>query len=306
MKKKKIFFSDPTGHTGIIFNIQRYSITDGPGIRTTVFLKGCPLKCLWCHNPEGIEMQPEIGWHRNLCTKCLKCIEVCPNKAIKLENEKIVTDEGLCELCGKCVEICERNAREIIGKVMTVEEVFSEVKEDINFYKESNGGVTFSGGEPLMQSEFVLNCFRKFHKNSIHTVLDTSGCGRWESLERILSFTDLVIYDLKQMDPVKHISYTGANPSKIWDNLKRVLKSGIAIWIRVPVIPGYNDDEENIKKTTEFITGYKNVKKIELLPYHQLGEPKYNMLNKEYKLSNLHPASKDSITKLNKIVASIH
>jgi pyruvate formate lyase activating enzyme len=293
---------DPAVTPGIIFDIQKYAIDDGPGIRTTVFLKGCPLRCLWCHNPEGMKMSPEIGWHEKYCTKCFKCMEVCPNSAIVLREDRLVTEESLCELCGRCVKECPANAREMIGKIVTVDEVFAEVKEDRAFYQESNGGITCSGGEPLVQAEFVSVLFRKCKEEGIHTALDTSGYGDWEAFERILPFTDLVIFDLKNMDATKHVSLTGVDPSRIWNNFERLAQTRVPIWVRCPVVPGYVDDEENFRKMVEYITKFDSVLKLELLSYHRLGEPKYRMLNRKYQLSGLEPPSTELMEQLKTVV----
>lgn len=295
---------DPAVPTGIIFDIQKYAIDDGPGIRTTVFLKGCPLRCLWCHNPEGMDMSPVIGWHEKNCAKCLKCIEVCPKSAIMLQEGRIVTKESLCDLCGRCVKECPTNAREMIGKTVTVDELFAELIEDRAFYQESNGGITCSGGEPLMQAEFVAALFRKCKEEGIHTALDTSGYGEWEAFERVLPFTDLVLFDLKNMDAAKHVFLTGVDPSKIWNNFERLARMRIPICIRCPVIPGCVDDEYNFRKVAEFAARFDSVQGIEILPYHRLGEPKYLMLNRKYHLVGLEPPPAGLMERLNAVVKS--
>jgi pyruvate formate lyase activating enzyme len=295
---------DPAATTGTIFDIQKFAIDDGPGIRTTVFLKGCPLRCLWCHNPEGMEMRPQVGWHEKNCIKCLKCIELCPKDAITLHEGRLVTNESLCDLCGICVKECPVDAREMIGKIVTVDELFAELIEDKAFYQESNGGVTCSGGEPLMQAEFVSALFRKCKEEGIHTALDTSGYGEWEAFERILPFTDLVLFDLKNMDRTRHVSLTGVDPLKIWNNFERLAQMRIPICIRCPVIPGCADDEDNFKKVAEFAARFDCVQGIEILPYHRLGEPKYLMLNLKYQLKGLEPPPAELMERLNAVVRS--
>lgn len=304
-QQRNCFGRDSTGNKGIIFDIQRYAIDDGPGIRTTVFLKGCPLRCLWCHNPEGIDMSPVIGWHEKYCTKCFKCIEICPNSAIVLREGRLITNESLCELCGRCVRECPTSAREMIGKIVTVHELFAELENDRAFYEESNGGITCSGGEPLMQAEFVSKLFQKCKEKGIHTTLDTSGYGEWEAFEKILPFTDLVLYDLKNMNRTKHVSFTGVEPSKIWNNFERLAQTGIPIYVRCPVVPGYIDDEDNFRKVAEFVTKFDSVLGIELLPYHRLGEPKYSMLNRKYQLLGLEPPSVELMERLNMAVRTV-
>lgn len=296
---------EPAGTTGIIFDIQKYAIDDGPGIRTTVFLKGCPLRCLWCHNPEGIDMRPVIGWHEKYCTRCFKCIEACPNSAVVFQDGRLVTIESSCDLCGRCVKECPTNAREMIGKIVTVDELFAELEEDMAFYKESNGGITCSGGEPLMQAEFVSELFRKCKEKGIHTALDTSGYGDWEAFKKILPFTDLVLYDLKNMDPAKHVSLTGVEPARIWNNFERLTLMQIPICIRCPVVPGYVDDEDNFRKVAEFAARFDSVWGIEILPFHRLGEPKYLMLNRRYQLSGLETPSAELMERLNIVVRSV-
>lgn len=291
---------------GVIFDIQRFAIDDGSGIRTTVFLKGCPLRCLWCHNPEGMDKGPVIAWHEKYCTKCLKCVEACPKSAIKFLNGRLITDESLCDLCGTCVSVCPSKAREIIGRTVTVDELFAELEEDRVFYEESNGGITCSGGEPLMQAKFVTELFRKCKENGIHTALDTSGYGEWDTFEKVLRYTDLVLFDLKNMDRTKHMSITGVDPFKLWENFEKLAQKGIPIHIRCPVIPGCVDDEENFKKVAEFASRFNCVKKIELLPYHRMGEPKYKMLNWEYKMLGVEPPAVELIQRLNKVVGSVH
>ncbi|MFB0563006.1 MAG: glycyl-radical enzyme activating protein [Candidatus Lokiarchaeia archaeon] len=288
----------------MIFNIQKFSTEDGPGIRTTVFLKGCPLRCLWCHNPEGQRKHPEIVWYDVKCTGCGECIKVCPEGAITETSEGLVTDRTLCKNCGKCAEVCVSNARELIGKVMTVDQVLDEVNKDKVFYETSGGGITVGGGEPTIFPEFLTELFKKCKEENIHTAIDTCGYVKWETLEEILQYTDLVLYDLKQMDPEKHIEQTGVPLQPILDTLKKIDAMGKPIWIRTPVIPGYTDDEENIRKIAEFLSELKNVKRWDLLPYHKLGEPKMERLDREYALKGLEPPEKEYMLKLKGIADS--
>nr|MDO8098439.1 glycyl-radical enzyme activating protein [Candidatus Njordarchaeota archaeon] len=288
----------------MIFNIQKFSTEDGPGIRTTVFLKGCPLRCLWCHNPEGLALHPEIVWYDVKCVGCGECTKTCPEGAITKTSEGLVTNRTLCKNCGKCAETCTSGARELIGKVMTVDQVLQEVEKDKVFYDTTGGGVTLSGGEPAIYPEFATELFKKCKNGSIHTALNTSGYAKWETLERILRYTDLVLYDLKQMDPRKHIEQVGVPPQLIWKNLKEIDGARKPIWIRTPVIPSYTDDEENIRKIAEFISELKNVERWDLLPYHKFGEPKMVRLGREYILKGLEPPSEESMLRLKGIAGS--
>jgi pyruvate formate lyase activating enzyme len=286
----------------VIFNIQKYSIGDGPGIRTTVFFKGCPLRCLWCHNPEGLYKEIEVGWHMKDCVKCLACIQACPQKAISLKEDRILTDRAACNACGKCVESCAFGAREMIGECMTLGQVLDEVMTDRLFYQFSGGGVTCSGGEALMQADFVTALFKALKERDIHTTLDTSGFGGWPEFCRVLQYTDLVLFDLKHMDREAHLRLTGQEVEPIHKNFERLARMDIPVFVRVPLIPGYNDDEENIEATAAYAAGFPNVKKVELLPYHSFGEPKYAMFNERYELSGLGTVEEAQMIKLKKIV----
>jgi pyruvate formate lyase activating enzyme len=286
---------------GIIFNIQRFSTEDGPGIRTTVFMKGCPLHCLWCHNVEGINPKPEIVWNETRCIGCLSCVEACPNKAITRMMDELVTDRKKCSSCGKCTEVCPAKSRELIGRSVSVDEVLTEVLKDKVFYETSDGGVTASGGEPTMQPQFVAKLFSKCRSSSIHTALDTCGYVKWETLNRILEFTDLVLYDLKEIDPNNHEKYTGANPTLIWENARKIANLGKPMWVRTPVIPGYTDTVENIRGIAEICKKLGNVERLDLLPYHRLGEPKYRKLGLEYALRGLQPPTKEDMERLKQV-----
>jgi len=288
----------------MVFNIQKFSTEDGPGIRTTVFLKGCPLRCLWCHNPEGQLPHPEIVWYDVKCVGCGECVKACPEGAITASSEGLVTNRALCKNCGKCAEVCMSNARELIGRLMTLEQVLNEVKKDKVFFDTSGGGVTVGGGEPTTYPKFVTELFKRCKEEEIHTALDTCGYTKWETLEGILRYTDLVLYDLKQMDPKKHVEQTGFPLQPILENLKKIDDAGKPIWIRTPVVPGYTDSEENIRKIAEFIAELKNVERWDLLPYHKFGEPKMVRLDREYALKGLEPPPKEYMLRLKEIAHS--
>jgi len=292
------------GGKGLVFSIQRYSTEDGPGIRTTVFLKGCPLRCLWCHNPEGQEFSPQIAFNNSRCIGCKSCVTVCPQGAINFTTDRPRTDRGKCQSCGKCAGVCPTGARELIGNYMTAEEVFSEVERDTLFYRSSGGGVTVGGGEPTMQPKFLVEFLRKCHEHGIHTALDTSGYAGWQEMEEILKYVDLVLYDIKQIDPAKHAQYTGVSNELILENARRISKKGIPMVIRIPVIPGYTDGEESIRGILEFACILKRVAKVDLLPFHRLGEPKYKKLGRNYVFESTQPPTDEHMQKLKRLVAS--
>ncbi len=264
-------------NTPNVFNIQKFSIHDGPGIRTTVFIKGCPLKCLWCHNPESQESKKQILYDKEKCTLCGTCVKVCPRVAIKIENNILTTDMDKCDLCGLCEIYCIQEARQIAGKDYTVEEVLKEVLKDRVFYEKSNGGVTVSGGEPLIYIDFIEELFKKLKEENIHTAVDTSGAVSFESLERIAKYTDLFLYDIKLMDDVKHKYFIGASNKMILENLQRLSKIHNNINIRMPIIEGINAEIDHIEKTIDFIKDL-NIKKVNLLPYHDIAKHKYKKL----------------------------
>ena len=272
-----------------IFNIQRFSIHDGPGIRTTVFFKGCHLKCTWCHNPESQNSEREILYDKSKCTLCGKCIKVCKNNAIEIKNNILTTNMDKCTFKGDCTVCCINSARQVAGKEFTVDEVVEEVLKDRVFYKNSKGGVTLSGGEPLIYADFVEELLKKLKKENIHTALDTCGYGDFEVLERISKYTDLFLYDLKLMDDDKHILYTGLSNAVIIDNLIRLSKIHKNINLRLPLIEGINADEDNMIRILKFIKD-TNVKKINLLPYHDIGRHKYEKLSRPYSENMKRPA----------------
>lgn len=267
--------------TGTVFNIQRYSIDDGPGVRTTVFVKGCPLKCLWCSNPESQSGLPQLTYRYTACKRCGKCINNCPNGALSMGEDGIVVDTAKCKLCGKCGKKCLFEALSISGKTMTAEEAFKVVIRDKDYY-DNNGGCTCSGGEILMQPEFVAGVFQLCRANGIHTNADTSGYGSREALETIMQYADMFYYDLKHIDPEEHKRLTGVDNAQILANLKVIADAGIETVIRVPVIPGCNDSDENIHALARTVLDIIPKAPVNLLPYHEYGSNKYRMIGKEY------------------------
>lgn len=254
-----------------IFDIQRNSFVDGPGIRTTVFFKGCNLKCAWCHNPESQSAKPQMMFYKDKCAGCGKCKGVC---TYNLEN---------CDLCGKCALYCPVDARKVCGKEYTVDDVFNEIIKDKAYYDNSGGGVTFSGGECMLQIDFLLEILKKCKENGIHTAVDTAGHIPFKSFEKILPYTDLFLYDIKVFDPIKHNEYVGVCNYQILENLKKLLSSSSKIWIRIPIITGVNDSIEEMEKIKDFLNTYGKPEEVELLPYHAMGEHKYSAIGRETK-----------------------
>jgi pyruvate formate lyase activating enzyme len=266
---------------GTIFDIKHYAVHDGPGIRTTVFFKGCPLNCLWCHNPEGIEGGPELVVRASRCAAdCTACLAACPEGALFKSSGRIEVHRGKCSLCGKCEEACFYEALEIAGKEVAVAEVLEEVEKDNVFYDESGGGVTFSGGEPLSQPLFLEALVDELKSRGVRTALDTSGFASREALEKVAAKVDLILFDLKLINEVKHKKYTGVSNRVILDNLRALSQFNTEICIRIPLIAGVNDDADNISGTSDFVRSLKNVGRISLLPYHKGGCQKYDRLGK--------------------------
>jgi pyruvate formate lyase activating enzyme len=268
------------GQRGLIFNIQKFSIQDGPGIRTTLFMKGCPLKCPWCSNPEGMTDEPEIMVSERKCIGCKKCAEACKTGAISFVNDIRTIDWNLCNQCLECGMVCPSHAIEISGEYMTVDEAFRIAAQDKDFYESSGGGVTISGGEALLQWEFVRGIFKKCKEAGFHTALDTTAYCAWESLEEVLDYTDLILFDVKHLDNERHEEKTGVSNELILDNLEKASKL-TKIWLRIPLIPGFNDSESNMQKTAELALRIK-AEKISLLPFHEWGKDKYSSLGKQY------------------------
>jgi len=292
------------GGKGLVFSIQRYSIHDGPGIRTTVFLKGCPLRCKWCSNPESLNPYPEIMVRVAKCNDCGKCLEVCVTGAIALDKTSVLVDRLRCDLCLKCAVVCLTGAIEITGQYMTVEEVVDECSKDELFYRNSGGGVTLSGGEPLYQPEFVLNLLKACKERGLSTAIDTSGHVSWEVLDKVLQYTDLVLYDIKHIDSEIHQSGTGVKNDLIFKNLKRVVDAKQArVWIRIPIIPNFTDSEQYIERLTTVLTNMP-VEKISLLGYHEWGKPKYGFLGRDYPLNGSVTPSEERLQGLRDIMQS--
>jgi pyruvate formate lyase activating enzyme len=303
--------------TGTVFDIQRFSLHDGPGIRTTVFLKGCGLRCFWCHNPEGIRARPEIQFHPERCIGCNECVLVCPEGAHAVEYNTRTFDRSRCLACGQCVQSCYARALELNGTKMTVAQVMSEVLQDRAFYGSSGGGVTLSGGEPLLQRAFAGAILELCQDEGIHTAIETTAHCSWESLAELLAATDLVMMDLKHMDPEKHRAATGVSNERILANARRLMQTGKPILFRVPVVPTVNDTPEEIGAIASFVRhltdlgperndGGRQVSPpaFELLAFHRLAADKYRSLSWDYKASKLEAPTKAKMEQLKQVAIS--
>jgi len=270
----------------------RFALHDGPGIRTTVFLKGCPLRCWWCHNPESQSAEPEVIYLEERCVHCGECVRACPHGALSLDerHERLLHDAALCERCGECARACPAGARQLAGRWMTVPEVLREVTKDQVFFDESGGGVTISGGEPLAQPDFVEELLAACRARRIRTALDTCGLAHTEVVERVRPYVDLFLYDLKLMERAGHLHYTGVKNDLILRNLEHLAEAGSAVIVRLPVIPGVNDGEDNLDTLAGFMTAH-GLRDIDLLPYHRIGSDKYQRLHLTYRMDGVDPPS---------------
>jgi pyruvate formate lyase activating enzyme len=284
--------------TGLVFDIKRYAINDGPGIRVAVFLKGCNLHCAWCHNPEGIQPGIEKMYVASKCIGCGTCVSVCPADALTLTSNGIVTDADRCTLCGKCAEVCPTKAFEMSGHMMSVEEVMEVIEKEQVFMEQSGGGVTFSGGEPLLQPEFLIELLKECGKRGIHRAVDTAGHVKTDMLLAVAKHTDLFLYDLKMMDPDLHKTWTGVDNELILSNLRAISEAGSEVIIRIPLIGGINDHEGNIRQTSEFINSLSgSIKEVHLLPYHPIAQHKYVKLGRSEEFVLLEEPDKETLEK---------
>lgn len=263
--------------TGRIFDIQRFCIHDGPGIRTTVFLKGCPLHCTWCHNPESISPKPLLSYLPAKCLACGECFPRCPEGALaKVRDGKAAIDRMRCTVCGDCADVCDAKALEMVGREESPERVMEIVLRDRDYYRESGGGMTLSGGEPLYQPEFAEALLREARRHGLHCAVETSGYAEWAVFERIRPLVDLFLYDCKESDPQLHEAFTGKDNALIRANLRRLHDAGAAILLRCPMIPEYNARREHLDGIAALARDLPKLKGVELLPYHRLGRPKLN------------------------------
>ena len=279
--------------TGRIFDLKRFAVHDGPGIRTVVFFKGCPLRCAWCHNPEAFDIQPELMVYAARCIGCGACLTACPHGA-----HQVIVQDGTsrkvhlrerCVGCGRCAETCYAEALVLLGRQFTVKEVVAVIRQDAAFYRQSGGGVTLSGGEPLMQPEFALALLRQCQAEGYHTALDTCGQAPWPVFEALLPHVDLVLYDLKHMDPQTHLRHTGVTNARIIENLRRLGAAGVPVEVRMPIIPTINDAREDVEQAAELLASLRHVRAVRLLPYHRLAGSKYQRLGRENTMPDVPP-----------------
>ena len=304
----------PKAPTGLVLNIQHFCTHDGPGMRTTVFLKGCSLRCKWCSNPESIHPKPELAYNAGKCIgekQCGYCLKgACPESAIHipgpgdLADDKVRINWDLCTNCGRCVPVCPADALYLFGQEMTVDQVLEEVEQDSTFYRKSGGGLTVSGGECLLQADFVEALLIEAHSRGIKTAIETAGNVPWASLEKVLPYVDTVLHDYKLTDPERHKKWCGADNTRIIENFRKAYetfpdKTFIA---RTPLIPGVNDDEDHIRAVLSFIRPYKNVIDYELLPYHRFGESKYGFLGRVYVMMDFPSPSPETLKRLRAII----
>jgi len=275
---------------GVIFDIQRYSLHDGEGIRTLVFMKGCPLKCLWCSNPESQSYKMEIGSTTKDCVKCGNCYEICKQNAILLPDYQI--DRNRCNHCMECAQVCETKSKRVIGSIVSVDQLLETVEKDRIFFKNSKGGVTVGGGEPTYQSEFVSEFLKACKEINLNTSIETCGYSSWEAFQKTVRYADVIHYDIKHMNSDQHKKLTGVGNEIILDNLKKISESQNLI-VRIPTIPEINDDDENLSNTIRFASKLKKIIRIELLPFHTLGFGKYDLVGKENSLTGMKPFMKE-------------
>ena len=262
----------------VIFDIQRGSYVDGPGIRTTVFMKGCNLSCAWCHNPESKSALAQRMWYENRCAHCGMCVEKCPEKAIGFSGSGMIThNRDSCRLCGNCVTRCPHDAIAICGREMSTDELLREIIKDQAFYEATGGGMTASGGECMLHPDFVAELLEKCGKENIHTAVDTAGCVPWENFEKVIDYTSLFLYDIKCITPELHSEYVGSDNSLILQNYIHLLSAGCRVIVRVPMIPEFNANDSEFAKISDFLHRYPP-EKVELLPYHAMGESKFRAL----------------------------
>ena len=276
---------------GKIFEIKRFAVHDGDGIRTTVFLKGCPLRCLWCHNPEGLSMAPQIAYYTHKCIGCGECVDICPSQAHTFQDDMHFYNPDLCRGCGNCAEDCLGDALTFYYKEMTVEELLPLLLEDREFYENSGGGVTLSGGECLLQADFCAVLLKELKNQGIRTAVDTCGLVSKEALDQVIPYTDVFLYDVKAYDEDVHIRCTGQSNAQILENLRYLDALGCSIEIRIPYVPSYNDDQ--MEKIASFLAGLDHIAKIRVLAYHNYAESKYAALHLENTLPEQLPTAEE-------------
>lgn len=283
---------------GVVFNVQRFSIHDGPGVRTTVFLKGCTLRCFWCHNPESVRLKPDLQFYPERCIGCGKCVAVCPNGAHVTVDGRHGLRRDLCQLCGRCAETCYSQALTLAGRTMSVDEVMAEVERDRAFYGVSGGGVTLSGGEPALQPAFSAAILAASRAAGIHTVVETAANVPWPDLAALLAETDLVLLDVKQADSARHRDACGAGNERILANVRRMDELGLPIVARIPVVPTVNDTEADIVAIAKLVSELRHARELVLLPFHRLADGKYKSLDVEHRAAKLETPSAEHLAAL--------
>ncbi|MEO8371519.1 MAG: glycyl-radical enzyme activating protein [Candidatus Solibacter sp.] len=281
---------------GLIFNIMRFSLHDGPGIRTAVFFKGCPLSCLWCHNPESQNFTPDVMYSAERCQLCGECRTACPHSAIQRVGDRMTVTED-CQRCGTCVDFCGAEARTVSGREMTAGEIIKEIERDLVFFDDSGGGATFTGGEPFSQPELLEALLTECRSRRIHTAIETCGAAPREQVLRIGALADIILYDLKILDAGRHRTYTGAGNRNILENLEALVAAGRQVAVRIPVVPGVNDGADDVRQACEYLAGLA-VERVEFLPYHPTGTEKYRRLGREYLLPDTPSTDAESMAQI--------
>jgi len=295
--------ADEISYSGTVFSIIRFSTHDGPGIRTTVFMKGCPLACWWCHNPENWQHRTNVVYRAERCIGCGRCIAGCPSGALTSGPQGVLTAPELCRHCGRCADVCPAEARERISRDISLPDLTAVVLRDAPFYEQSGGGVTFSGGEPLCQSEFLMAALERCGEFEIHRAVDTSGFAESGALLNVARHTDLFLYDLKTIDAARHREHTGVDNALILSNLRLLSASGAAITVRIPLIPGVNDDPESLARAGEFVAGLPGRHPVDLLPFHRAARAKYAKLGLTYRGESIDPPSPEDVAEAARCLA---
>jgi pyruvate formate lyase activating enzyme len=292
--------------SAVVFDVERYATEDGPGIRSVVFMKGCSLRCTWCQNPESHSLRPQVMYYRSKCIACRRCVEACPSGAIQeVPLRGFMTDSGKCTLCGTCTDACLSDARKIVGRRVPVGSLMNELLRDRRYYEESGGGVTFSGGEPLVQADATVALARLCRGEGIHTALETAGFVPWTRLEEVLPWVDLLYFDLKHIDSEEHRRYTGAPLDLILENLQKASEISENLVVRIPVIPGVNAREDTLRRMLTFLAERTRVRHVELLPFHRLGLGKYEGLGLRYAMADVGAMSREQCTAFAEIGSSL-